>query len=90
VDIFLAAVGSGGQFVGASRFLKRMNPKIKCYAVEPLNAAILSTGKVKGKGAHIIQGCGYGILPPKFDRKICDGIITVSDKECKKTTLALS
>jgi len=58
--------------------------------VEPQNAAILSTGKVTGKGAHIIQGTGYGIIPPKFDRTICDGIIKVSDSDCRKTTLELS
>jgi len=90
VDIFVASIGSGGQFVGASRYLKRKNPNIKCYGVEPKNAAILSTGKVTGTGAHIIQGTGYGIVPPKFDPEICEDIIRVSDKDCRETTLALS
>ena len=89
VDYFCASVGSGGQFVGASRYLKSKNPNIKCFGVEPLNAAILSTGTVT-TGKHIIQGTGYSIVPPKFDREVCDGIITVSDKDCRKTTKALS
>ena len=86
----MASIGSGGQFVGASRYLKSVNPNIKCYGVEPKNAAILSSGKVTGNGAHIIQGTGYGIIPPKFDRTVCDGIIKVSDKDCRRTTLSLS
>ena len=86
VDIFCASVGSGGQFVGTSRYLKSKNPNIKCYAVEPENAAMLSTGKLVETGKHIIQGTGYGIVPPKFDYDICDGIITVSDEDCRRTT----
>lgn len=86
VDAFCASVGSGGQFVGASRYLKSMNPNVKCYAVEPENAAMLSTGSINDGGKHIIQGTGYSIVPPKFDYSICDGIITVSDKDCRKTT----
>ena len=89
MDVFCASVGSGGQFVGSSRYLKSKNPNIKCYAVEPVNAAILKTGKVK-TGKHIIQGTGYSIVPPKFDPKICDGVITVSDKKCRAMTKALS
>lgn len=53
VDIFVTAVGSGGTFVGVSSYLKEQNPNIKCYAVEPYNAAILSTGKVIS-GDHIV------------------------------------
>ena len=29
-------------------------------------------------------------MPPKFDYDICDGIITVSDKDCRRTTKELS
>jgi cysteine synthase len=89
VDAFCASVGSAGQFVGASRYLKKKNPDIKCFAVEPENAAILSTGEVTS-GKHIIQGTGYSIVPPKFDFDICDGIITVSDKDCRHMTQQVS
>ena len=46
IDAFVASVGSGGTFLGTSKFLKSKNEKIKCIAVEPENAAILKTGQV--------------------------------------------
>src|SRR5690554_270855 len=55
LDGFVASIGSGGTFIGTSRYLKSKNPAIKCIAVEPENAAILKTGKVKDP-QHIIQG----------------------------------
>ena len=67
-----------------------MNPKIKCYAVEPYNAAVLSEEELVDMGKHIIQGTGYSIVPPKFDYSICDGIIRIKDKDCRKSTIALS
>lgn len=90
VDAWVASVGSGGQFVGVSRYLKKMNPKIKCYAVEPYNAAVLSEEELVDMGKHIIQGTGYSIVPPKFDYSICDGIIRIKDDDCRRSTIALS
>jgi cysteine synthase len=84
-DAFVASVGSGGTFVGTSRFLKSMNDRIKCIAVEPENAAILKTGKVLNP-RHIIQGTGYGLVPPHWDPTLADDIITVSDLEVQTMT----
>lgn len=89
IDAFVACVGSGGTFVGTSRYLKEQNPAIKCIAVEPANAAVLSTG-VPNKGAHIIQGTGYGFVPPKWDASVADEILTVSDGEVRASALRLS
>ena len=85
VDAFIASVGSGGTFVGTSRFLKSKNDRIKCIAVEPENAAILKTGKVLNP-RHIIQGTGYGLTPPHWDATLADDIVTVSDQEVQTMT----
>jgi cysteine synthase A len=77
---FVAIVGSGGTFVGTSRFLKSKNPLIQCVAVEPEGANILA-GAVVSKPKHLIQGAGYGIIPPHWDPDAVDKMITVSDKE---------
>jgi len=85
INVFIAAVGSGGSFIGTSKYLKSKKKRIKCIAVEPENACILKTGKVINP-KHIIQGIGYGLVPPHWDPDFADDIITVSDSEVKEMT----
>ncbi|MBI5115232.1 cysteine synthase family protein [Candidatus Poribacteria bacterium] len=83
IDGFVAAVGSGGAFVGTSRFLKRRKPSVYCAAVEPEGAEILA-GKKVTKPKHIIQGIGYGIVPPHWDVSLADTTIAVSDEQAAR------
>lgn len=85
VDVFIASVGTGGSFIGTSMYLKSKNRNIKCIAVEPELAAVLKTGKVIDP-KHIIQGTGYGLIPPHWREEFADEIITVTDKEVKEMT----
>ena len=71
IDAFVSCVGSGGTFLGVSKYLKTENQNIKCIAVEPENAAILKTGKVDNP-KHIIQGTGYGFVPPHWVSNLAD------------------
>jgi cysteine synthase len=89
IDVFIASVGSGGTFIGTSKFLKSKNKDIKCIAVEPEKAAILKTGKIIDT-KHIIQGTGYGFIPPLWESFLADEIITVSDTETEEMTRKLS
>jgi cysteine synthase len=89
VDVFIASVGTGGTFIGTSKYLKSKNKNIRCIAVEPANAAILKTGKVINT-QHIIQGTGYGIVPPQWDGSLADEIFTVTDDEVIEMTHKLS
>jgi cysteine synthase A len=89
IDVFMASVGSGGAFIGTSKYLKSINPGIKCIAVEPEKAAILKTGKVD-EPKHIIQGTAYGLIPPHWDEKLADDFITVSDQEVMDMKKCLS
>ena len=88
-DVFIASVGSGGTFIGTSKYLKSVNPNIKCIAVEPEKAAILKTGKVEDP-KHIIQGTAYGLIPPHWDVALADDFITVSDEEVMNMKKRLS
>ena len=89
IDAFVASVGSGGTFVGVSRYLKRLSPRTLCIAAEPEGNEPLS-GKPTTKPAHILQGTGYGIIPPQWDASLMDGTIAVSDGEAQAQKEALA
>lgn len=78
IDIFVAAVGTGGTLTGTARKLKEELPNIKIIAVEPSDSAVLSG---KNAGPHNIQGIGAGFIPDVLDTDIYDSIITVSNED---------
>lgn len=80
ISAFCDFVGSGGTFVGVSRGLKRHDPAIRCYAVEPSTASVLA-GKPVTRGNHKIQGGGYSMRPPLWEDRLLDGTIAVTDED---------
>jgi len=78
VDIFVAAVGTGGTLTGTAEALKATLPGLKAIAVEPAGAAVLSG---EGAGVHKIQGIGAGFIPEILNCTIYDEVITVSDDD---------
>jgi len=82
VDAFVAAIGSAGTFVGVSRFLKSKRKDVFCVAVEPSGAEVLS-GKSVSKPRHLLQGTGYGFVPPKWEPELADQIVSVTDEEAE-------
>jgi cysteine synthase len=83
LDAFVAIVGSGGTFTGTSRFLKRQRPEIVCAAVEPEGCEPLAGRKIR-KPRHLLQGTGYGVLPPHWEPELADGVLCVSDEEATR------
>ncbi len=78
VDIFVAAVGTGGTLTGTSEVLKEKLPSMISIAVEPLSSAVLSGSTA---GPHKIQGIGAGFIPDILNTTIYDETISVSDNE---------
>ena len=81
VDIFVAAVGTGGTLTGTSEVLKEALPSLRSVAVEPLNSDVLSGGTA---GPHKIQGIGAGFIPENLNTSIYDKVITVSNEDAYK------
>ena len=78
IDIFVAAVGTGGTITGIGEILKEKIPGIKIIAVEPKDSPVLSGG---APGAHKIQGIGAGFVPSVLNKAVYDEIITVSNED---------
>ncbi|MFX0085507.1 MAG: PLP-dependent cysteine synthase family protein [Candidatus Hodarchaeota archaeon] len=80
VDAFVHVIGTAASFKGTTTILKRYNPKMKVFAVEPAESPVLSKGK---SGSHGIGGIGIGFTPPLWSPKIADEVITITTKEAK-------
>ena len=78
IDGLITGVGTGGTVTGCARFLKKVNPNCKIYAVEPKKSAVLSGEKA---GSHSIQGIGAGFVPKVLNTKLIDEIIKIDDDE---------
>lgn len=85
VDIFLAAIGTGGTLTGAGRYLKEQKPGLRVYGIEPEESPLLSRGAA---GPHKIQGIGANFVPEVLDQALPDGILTVSGADAYEYTRA--
>jgi cysteine synthase A len=81
IDAFCEFVGTGGTFVGVTRYLKRMNPDVACFLVEPEGAAAVAGQEVVNPG-HRIQGGGYSMRSlTGLEPDLVDGLLEVSDDD---------
>jgi cysteine synthase len=87
VDVFVAAVGTGGTITGVGEVLKERNPEVRVVAVEPAASPVLSGVP---PGPHRIQGIGAGFVPPILNREVIDEVIPVTDDDAIDTARALA
>jgi cysteine synthase A len=76
-DAFIAGVGTGGTIMGAGKFLRRYNPSIKVYPLEPAESPTLSTGCKVGR--HRIQGVSDEFIPSILKLEELDSVVSVPD-----------
>jgi cysteine synthase B len=70
---FVTMLGTSGTFMGATRRLKELNPRIKCISLQPDSAF------------HGIEGAKYmptAIVPAIYDPKLADRNLEISTEEC--------
>lgn len=90
IDAFCDFVGSGGTLAGVARYLGRVAPRVRCYAVEPEGAEALAGGDTS-RPDHPIQGGGYLMaeLPHLAGIELA-GHLAVSGGEARATARRLA
>jgi cysteine synthase A len=78
VGAFVAAQGSGGTLTGVGRFLRERDARVRLFAVEPDECALLAR---RQWGPHGIEGIGDGFIPENLDVSILSGVITTTTAE---------
>ena len=87
LDAVISGVGTAGTLTGIGSILKKHNPSIKIYAVEPEDSPVLSGGE---PGPHKIQGIGAGFKPGNLDEALIDGVITIGNETAFETARRLA
>lgn len=93
IDIFIAAVGTGGTITGVSEVIKSRKPELQALAVEPSASPVISqtlAGEPVVPGPHKIQGTGAGFVPKNLNLAIVDGVIQVSNEDAIATAQRLA
>src|SRR5580704_4576032 len=78
VDVFVAAIGTGGTITGVGEVLKSRKPGTYVVAIEPDASPVLSGGK---PGPHKIQGTGAGFIPAILNPKVYDEVVRVTNED---------
>lgn len=72
VAALVSGVGTGGTVTGVGQVLKKHNPGVRVFAVEPAASPILAGGDPAG---HPLQGIGANFVPEVLDRSVYDEVL---------------
>ena len=78
IGAFVASQGSGGTLTGVGRYLRERDGRVRLYAVEPDECALLAR---RAWGPHGIEGIGDGFIPDNLDVSLLTGIVTTTTEE---------
>jgi cysteine synthase A len=87
LDVFVAAVGTGGTVTGVGEVLKERLPGVRVVGVEPARSPVLSGGRFR---PHGIQGIGASFVPGILNRSVLDDIVQVRDEDATTTARRLA
>lgn len=93
IDIFVAAVGTGGTITGVSEVIKARKATLQSIAVEPAASPVITqtrAGQPLVPGPHKIQGTGAGFVPKNLNLDILDEVITVTNEDAIATAQRLA
>ncbi|HWS55911.1 MAG TPA: cysteine synthase family protein [Pyrinomonadaceae bacterium] len=87
VDAVVLGCGSAGSLTGITRALRRVNPDLQCFLVEPVGS-ILGGGE---PGFYRLEGIGQReFIPPNLDCGLADEVIAITDAEAFATVRELA
>lgn len=78
---FVAGLGTSGTFVGTTRRLKELNPRIRCISMQP------------DSGFHGLEGLKHmatAIVPPIYDASLADENMEVRTEDAQQTAKRLA
>ena len=87
IDVFVAAVGTGGTITGVTEVIKSRKASFSAIAVEPADSPVISqtlAGEPLKPGPHKIQGTGAGFVPNNLHLK--DSVGSPQIVECVKVS----
>lgn len=91
IDAFCDFVGSGGTFGGCARFFRDSDPSIRCFLVEPCEAAVYGGMAKSETKPHGIQGGGYADPALALMNDVePEGVIAVSTVEAEQAMMDLA
>lgn len=93
IDIFVAAVGTGGTLTGVSEVIKSRKPSLRSIAVEPAASPVITqtlNNEPLRPGPHKIQGTGAGFVPKNLNLNIVDEVIQVTNEDAIATAQRLA
>jgi cysteine synthase A len=85
LDVFCAAVGTGGMLVGVANAIRPSVPRI--VALEPASSPMLTAGF---GGPHRVEGTATGIVPPLLTPDAYDEARAVEETEARQLVKSLS
>lgn len=92
VDVFVAAVGTGGTISGAGRYLKLQKPGVKVVIAEPAAESLPTEENPypdQVDGVHKVTEVPAEQLPGNFDSTIADEVIALNTPQARQTAAAL-
>lgn len=79
-DAFVHGVGTGGTLIGVGEAFRKVNPKVRLFAMEPSESRTILCGEV---ALHQIEGISDGFVPGIFahHRELVNDTLNVSSTE---------
>ncbi|MCR4398172.1 MAG: cysteine synthase family protein [Firmicutes bacterium] len=87
LDVFVAALGTGGTFLGVAEALREANTGAKAVAVEPEGHRTIVDGKLT---LPLIEGVSGGLMKELVDRQMADDVMAVTEEDAIRTAHELA